>query len=338
MRHDGASYRRISVTKATHFVALLQSHIDGDDEQFLSVAMQAAANEARLGHGKVAQQLREMVDDARARGKTKARAHAVPLVQPRGELASLVAAKYVDTRLSSMVLPVELRDRLQRVILEQRQVHRLRQHGLQPRRKLLLIGPPGAGKTMTAAAIAGELKLPLFSVLLDGLLTKFMGETASKLRTVFSAMTETRGVYFFDEFDAIGARRGERNDVGEIRRVLNSFLQFLEEDDSEGLIVAATNHPKLLDPALFRRFDDVIEYTLPDAQVARAILEARLSAFDTASVSWEDATEGVDGLSQADLSRVADEAAKRTLLAGRDGVETADLFAAIAERKAAARR
>ncbi|GAA3719775.1 ATP-binding protein [Sphingomonas cynarae] len=326
------------MTKATHFVALLQSHIDGDDEQFLSVAMQAAANEARLGHGKVAQQLREMVDDARARGKTKARARAVPLVQPRGELASLVAAKYVDTRLSSMVLPAELRDRLQRVILEQRQVNRLRQHGLQPRRKLLLIGPPGAGKTMTAAAIAGELKLPLFSVLLDGLLTKFMGETASKLRTVFSAMTETRGVYFFDEFDAIGARRGERNDVGEIRRVLNSFLQFLEEDDSDGLIVAATNHPELLDPALFRRFDDVIEYALPDAQVARAILEGRLSTFDTAPVSWEDATEGVDGLSQADVARVADEAAKRALLAGRDSVETTDLLAAIAERKAASRR
>jgi len=105
------------VTKATHFVALLQSHIDGDEEQFLTVAMQAAANEARLGHGKVAQQLREMVDDARARGKAKGRGRAVPLVQPRGELANLVAAKYVDTRLSSMVLPHELRDRLQRVIV-----------------------------------------------------------------------------------------------------------------------------------------------------------------------------------------------------------------------------
>jgi len=112
----------------------------------------------------------------------------------------------------------------------------------------------------------------------------------------------------------------------------------LEEDDSDGLIVAATNHPELLDPALFRRFDDVIEYALPDAQVARAILEGRLSTFDTAPVSWEDATEGVDGLSQADVARVADEAAKRALLAGRDSVETTDLLAAIAERKAASRR
>ncbi len=202
----------------------------------------------------------------------------------------------------------------------------------------MLIGPPGAGKTMTAAAMAGELKLPLFSVLLDGLMTKFMGETASKLRTVFSAMVETRGVYFFDEFDAIGARRSDRNDVGEIRRVLNSFLQFLEEDDSEGLIVAATNHPELLDPALFRRFDDVIEYALPNAVVARAILEGRLCTFNTASLDWEKATSEIDGLSQADLARIADEAAKRTLLGGRKSVETSDLLVAIGERRAAARR
>lgn len=326
------------MTKATHLVALLQSHFDGDDEQFLTVAMQAAANEARLGHGKVAQQLREMVDEARARGKAGSRSRPVPLAQPRGDLANLVAVKYTDTRLSSMVLPEALRERLERVIHEQRQAFRLREHGLRPRRKLLLIGPPGAGKTMTAAAMAGELKLPLFSVLLDGLLTKFMGETASKLRMVFSAMTETRGVYFFDEFDAIGARRSERNDVGEIRRVLNSFLQFLEEDESEGLIIAATNHPELLDPALFRRFDDVIEYALPTAEVALAILKARLSTFDTTALDWDQAVHEGEGLSQADLSRVADEAAKRTLLSGREAVETGDILAAVAERRAAARR
>jgi flagellar biosynthesis GTPase FlhF len=132
----------------------------------MTVAMQAAANEARLGHGKVAQQLRDMVDEARARKDQR----------PRGADGSAARRARQSGRgqicrhpISSMVLPDHLRDRLERVILEQRQAFRLRQHGLQPRRKLLLIGPPGAGKTMTAAAMAGELKLPLFSVLLDGL-------------------------------------------------------------------------------------------------------------------------------------------------------------------------
>ena len=232
------------MTASRHLIALLKSHIDGDDEHFLSVAMQVAAHEARQGHGKLAQELRELVDEARQRGKERG-SKPVPLTQPKGELASLVSVSYSDTRLSSMVLPAELEERLKRVLTEQRQQHRLRNHGLMPRRKLLLLGPPGSGKTMTAAALAGELKVPLFTVVFDSLISKFMGETASKLRIVFDAMMTTRGVYFFDEFDAIGSKRGERNDVGEIRRVLNSFLQLLEKDDSDGLIIAATNHPEL---------------------------------------------------------------------------------------------
>jgi len=98
-------------------------------------------------------------------------------------------------------------------------------HGLSPRRKLLLVGPPGTGKTLSASVLASELGIPLFQVRLDGLITKFMGETAAKLRQIFDATSQTRGIYFFDEFDAIGSQRGLTNDVGEIRRVLNSFLQ-----------------------------------------------------------------------------------------------------------------
>ena len=156
--------------------------------------------------------------------------------------------------------------------------------------------------------------MPLFTIVLDGLITKFMGETAAKLRIVFDAMQAARGVYFFDEFDAIGARRGERHDVGEIRRVLNSFLQFLEQDESLGLIIAATNHSELLDKALFRRFDDVIEYSLPDELQAEALLRARLDRFDTRGLAWSQAAQRALGLSQAEIARAADNSAKTTLL------------------------
>ena len=125
---------------------------------------------------------------------------------------------------------------------------------------------------MTASALAGELHLPLLTILLEGVITKFMGETAAKLRVVFEAMGTTPGVYFFDEFDAIGVKRTAINDVGEIRRVLNSFLQFLEKDDSRSLIIAATNHPDLLDRALFAI--DVTEYSLPDESVALRLLKS----------------------------------------------------------------
>jgi SpoVK/Ycf46/Vps4 family AAA+-type ATPase len=241
--------------------ALLRSYAEGDEPRFLSVAMQIAALEAKQGHSKLAQELRAVIDEVKTRGVVAPRIprQPVPLVQPKGELAGVLSVTYPRTHLQEMALEDTVRERLMRVLREQRQQHKLHEHGLRPRHRILLVGPPGSGKTMTASALAGEMTLPLFSIQLDGLLTKFMGETAAKLRLVFDAIRTTRGIYLFDEFDSIGGHRAAGNDVGEIRRVLNSFLQFLENDDSDSLIVAATNNPQLLDAALFRRFDDVIE-------------------------------------------------------------------------------
>lgn len=325
------------MSTARHIVALLQSHIAGDEDRFLSVAMQLAAHEARQGHGKLAQELRELIDAAKGKGATVGRRGAgpVPLAQPKGELTSLLAARYSDIRLNSMVLTSQLEERLRRVLTEQRQQQRLRARGLTPRRKLLLVGPPGSGKTMTAAALAGELKLPLFTILYNGLIGKLMGETATRLRLIFDAIAVQRGVYFFDEFDAIGAQRAGPNDVGEIRRVLNSFLQFLENDDGPSLIVAATNHPELLDKALSRRFDDVITYGLPDSEIARGILESHLATFKLQDVDWPQVLEAAAGLSQGEIARAADEAAKVSVLSETDRVATPGLLAALAERKAA---
>ena len=190
---------------------------------------------------------------------------------------------------------------------------------------------------MTASALAGELHSPLFTIMLEGLITKFMGETAAKLRSVFDAIRQTQGVYLFDEFDALGAHRNQPNDVGEIRRVLNSFLQLLEKDTSQSLIVAATNHPDLLDRALFRRFDDVIEYQLPDSDVVKNILERKLAVFQTTDVEWSRVLPDTAGLSHADLTRASEEAAKPAVLSGSTRITTVALLTAIQERKAAAR-
>lgn len=325
------------MTTARHIVTLLKSHIAGDEERFLSTALQLAAHEARQGHGKLAQELKELVDSAKSKDFGSRRiGGAIALVQPKGELAGLLSARYPDVRLSDMVLPQPLRQRLERILAEQRQQENLRAHALQPRRKILLVGPPGAGKTMTASALAGELHLPLFSILLDGLITKFMGETASKLRLIFDGMLTTRGVYLFDEFDAIGAKRGERQDVGEIRRVLNSFLQFVEQDESHGLIIAATNHPELLDRALFRRFDDVIEYGLPDATLIEAIFRNRLDRFDVHEIPWHEIAAAAEGLSPAEIARVADDAAKFAVLENSGVFTVQAVLDALSERRAAA--
>src|SRR6185437_11352136 len=180
-------------------------------------------------------------------------------------------------RLNDLVLAAKTRRVLDRVIREHKTIRDIRAHGLSPRKKLLLVGPPGTGKTMTASAIAGELSLPLFVVRLDRLITRFMGETATKLRLIFDAIAQTRAVYLFDEFDSIGSERGLGNDVGEIRRIVNSFLQMVEQDTSDSLIIAATNHPSILDRALFRRFDDIVQYGLPTIGEIQAALRAKLS-------------------------------------------------------------
>jgi SpoVK/Ycf46/Vps4 family AAA+-type ATPase len=320
---------------ADQIKALVRSHLERNDSQFLSVAMQIAAYEARRGHGKLAEELRTLIDEAKARQNPLAMPDRAPtpIAKPRGELASLVSSSYPTQRLSSIVVSEQVGARLERIIREQQHFARIREHGLSPRRKLLLVGPPGTGKTLTASVLAGELGLPLFQVRLDGLISKFMGETAAKLRLIFDAIRDHRAVYFFDEFDAIASQRGLGNDVGEIRRVLNSYLQLIEQDESNGLIVAATNHPEILDYAVFRRFDDVIEYQLPDAAQIAATLQSRVGQIGGDDIDWSRLSANAQGLSYADITRAADEAVKEAIITDHRAVRQLDLARALEERR-----
>lgn len=325
------------MASAEQLKALLQSHLDRDEAQFYSIAMQLAAHEAKLGHGKLAKELRELIDMAKEQNQ-RGQSLPIPLAKPRGELSGLLSVTYPKLRMSDMVLSPFIAKRLQRLTKEHAQILRLRSHGLAPRKKLLLVGPPGTGKTLTASILAGELGLPLFVVRLDNLMTKYMGETAAKLRLIFDAIQQTRGVYLFDEFDSIGSQRGLANDVGEIRRVLNSFLQMVEQDDSDSLLIAATNHPELLDRALFRRFDDVIEYQLPDKEEIVATLKTKLAAFKATRIQWSKAAEAAEGLSFGDVTRVCADAIKDAIIHGKDSVTHTDLLHAIKERMAVPQR
>ncbi len=320
--------------------ALIKSHISRDDGYFYSVAMQMAAHEAKLGHGKLAEELRDMIDAGKTRLSQDASGKLVPISgalnhasKPRGELANLLTVTHPANRLADMVLDDVAAKQLARIIKEQRMLARIKEHGLSPRRKLLLVGPPGTGKTMTASALAGELGLPLFAVRLDSLITKFMGETAAKLRQVFDAIADIRGVYFFDEFDAIGSQRGSANDVGEIRRVLNSFLQMIEHDQSNSLIIAATNHPEVLDNALFRRFDDVVEYQLPTPAQALDLIRSRLGGFAPRPFKKDGLIEQAEGLSYAEICRAVNESIKDAIMHDQTKVQRVELERALGERR-----
>lgn len=320
---------------AEQIKALVRSFSDGDEEIFFSVALQIAAKEARQGHKKLAAEIKELVDKAKESRDIikKPSMSPVSIIQPRGELAGLLSASYSKTRLADVFLPENLRSKLKRVVTEQRQRNLLREHSLKPRNKILLVGPPGTGKTMTAKALSGEMSLPLFDIQLDGLITKYMGETSAKMRLIFDAISRTKGIYFFDEFDAIGGKRTLQNDVGEIRRVLNSFLQFIEEDVSDNLIIAATNHPEILDKALFRRFDDVLEYSLPSKGLILKVFKNQLHLINTKNVEWEKVIIEAKGLSFSEIVKACEDTMKENLLKNNSSSISQVLIASLKERK-----
>lgn len=302
--------------------SLLRSYAEGDDRHFCSVAMQLAAHEAKQGHGKLAEELRELIDVAKSRRHASTVEGAAIPIARKGAFAPLVSVSYPTRRLSDMVLAQPVLESLQQVLKEQRHMSKLRSHCLHPRRKLLLVGPSGTGKTMTAAALAGELGIPLFVVRVDSLTTKFMGDTAAKLRQVFDAAASTRGVYLFDEFDAIGSERGVENDVDEIRRILNSLLLMIEQDRSSSVIVAATNHADILDGALFRRFDDMVQYHVPSPDEVEALLRIRLANYLSSPKALAELAESATGLSQAEVARAVSEAIKEAVMHDQDTVAT----------------
>ena len=318
--------------------ALLLSYLEGDEAQFYSVAMQLAADEARKGHGRLAEELRALVDRAKADPRKRIASGPIPINRPKGELAALLRVAYPKTRLTDLIVSSRVEQSLRRIIKEQRHLSKLLEHGLSPRRKILLVGSPGTGKTLTGSALAGELGIPLFAVRLDALLTKFMGESAAKLRQIFDAVHNARGVYFFDEFDAIGGQRIALNDVGEVRRILNSFLVMIEEDTSNSLILAATNHPQILDDALFRRFDDVIEYDLPTKTQIAQILKNRLGNFAPAGLDLHALARAAEGLSHAEITRAAEEAVKNAVMHDAEHVSSEELGALLQRRTRTERR
>ncbi|NRD72157.1 ATP-binding protein [Shewanella sp. VB17] len=318
------------MASSTQIKALMQSHIDKDDDRFLSIALQVAAHEARNGHGKLAQELKQLVDKAKEKSLNNL---PVSIANSVKDSTGLLTTSHPKLRFNDLIVSSNVKDRLERLVKEQKHFSTLKNYGLSPRKKLLLAGKPGTGKTFTASVLAGELNFPLFEVRLDAVITKYLGESSAKLRQIFDAIRDVRGVYFFDEFDALGSHRGSNNDVGEARRILNSFLQMIEQDDSNSVIVCATNHLEALDHALFRRFDDVVRYELPSEDEIVSLFKSRLHSYVAKNFSWKKLVLMSDGLSNAEITLAANDAIKEMLIHDYKSITISMLQQAIEDRK-----
>ena len=294
------------MANSDQILSLIRNHLNNDDAQFRKVALQISAVEAKNGHVVLARTIQDLLS------KKNTSFSPLHLATKSKAVEDLLLQLDCFDDLKCLIASDEIIDKIKRVIKEYEKRDDLRKYGLANRRKLMLYGESGTGKTMTANVLAKELNLPFFVVRTEKVVTKFMGETGLKLSNIFDFISEVPAVYLFDEFDAIGAQRGMDNEVGEQRRILNTFLQLLERDSSDSFIIAATNSVESIDKALFRRFDDVIEYKLPDTQQRLRLLKEYL--YTAVNLDFVMIEPNFEGMSHAEIKMICADIFKDALL------------------------
>lgn len=232
------------------------------------------------------------------------------------------------------MLTDKLRKRIARVVLEHAKRGELIARGLRPARKLLFTGLPGTGKTMGAGAIARAIRLPMFRVETQGVFSSLFAESAQRLAKVFDFVRLMPAVYLFDEFDSIGAERsdtGSKADGGEARRVTNVLLQCIEGDQSNSMIIAASNHAGMLDSAIFRRFDEMIVFDPLTKDEIAELVRRKLVGFEAEPLDFDAIFKENESLGHADLCAALERACKDQVLEGLV-ISTASIIDGIANR------
>ncbi len=310
---------------------LFESFQSRDDATFRSVAAEVVEEERKKHHTVLANELqRILVNGTRALEEIRGVRPTFDPVPMDGERRTpLLAVRTPDRYFGDLVLDPEVKSTLERIIYEIRGWEIIEVNGLAPTRRLLFCGPSGCGKTASAEAISAELGLPMLYVRFDGVVSSLLGETAANLRKVFDYASRGQWVVFFDEFDAIGRSRDDATEHGEIKRVVNSFLQLLDGFEGRSLVIAATNFVQVLDPAIWRRFDDVLRFDLPTKESLEAVVTMRLRPLRTGKPQIEEIVETMVGATFADAERVCFDARKRCALDGSNSLRKADIEAAI---------
>ncbi len=310
---------------------LFESYQKADDANFRTIAGEIIDDERKKHHIVLANELQRIMNNGvRSFEKfqpTKSQFDPIPTDNDRR--TPLISIRTPDRYLDDLILNESIQALVKRLMWEFRSWEILEANGLSPVRRVLFCGPSGCGKSATAEAIAAEIGLPLLYVRFDSVVSSLLGETAANLRKVFDYAERGQWVLFFDEFDAIGRSRDDVTEHGEIKRVVNSFLQLLDNSRSRSLVIAATNFEQVLDPAIWRRFDEIVRFERPDAKALEALIKKRLVPLQTQKKQLDDLVATLDGTTFADAERVCLDIRKSSALNGSKSVRDEDILEAL---------
>jgi|SRR6185312_11188430 len=237
-------------------------------------------------------------------------------------------------RFNDLILDVETKERLEYIISENQNRKKLLSFGLKPKQKILFCGPPGTGKTLSAKIISSAMGRPFVYVMFDSIISSFLGQTATNIRKIFDFAEKGEYVVLFDEFDIVGKKRDDSQEHGEVKRVVNNFMQMLDNYDGKSLLIAATNHQHLLDMAIWRRFDEVLLFKLPNAEQRLQLFEKYLGVLKKEmDFDLDDLVKKTAKYSAADIATICEDALRRNVIQDRPKIMKEDILWAIKEQK-----
>jgi SpoVK/Ycf46/Vps4 family AAA+-type ATPase len=310
---------------------LLEAHLRGDDEEFRASALDLIAEERRANNHRLAEDLLRILNNSSLPFKQSDATSWTALPRDTERDLQLVDVLEPKHSLADLVLADELTKDISRFLDEFRRADLFLAHSIPPRSKVLLYGPAGCGKTLLAEAMASELGLPLMYVRVDSVVSSFLGETNANLRKIFDRAAASSMVVFFDEFDAIGKDRGDPEDHGELKRVVNGFLQMIDRFRGRSLIAAATNHETLLDTAIWRRFDEVYRLEEPSRRDIERLIAMKMRSFRTHGLLPKNYAPRLHGLTHADIERICFDSIRSAIYEGREAVTASEFEAQIAK-------
>jgi SpoVK/Ycf46/Vps4 family AAA+-type ATPase len=309
---------------------LLSSY--GNSDEFRAVALQIIGEEERKNNRVLARSLRTSLEATSSEASHRP-SRLKPLEAQEQTIPDTLFDEIAPQRkLSEIILSPQNRELVDGVIEEIRRADELLRHGLPVKRRLIFCGPPGCGKSVCAEVIAREIGLPLVIARLDGLVSSFLGETATNLRKLFDLMRSRPVVLLLDEFDAIARSRSDHTEHGEVRRIVNALLLMIDRFPSQGVLIATTNLEGTIDPAMWRRFDDVAVFEKPDPDGIERMLELKFKNFPS-NFTLGDKTGKLKEFSFAEIERLCYEAIKRAVLKRRKIVTERDFEAALREER-----